>query len=448
LNHGTDTSNQLFVADLGDPKRPKLDATVEPLYTKNDAEYYPLGVVDGTLFLQTNLESPKRRIAATPLAHPEPANWRTVVPESANVIEDSLLAGGEVAVAYLVDVKSEVDLFGQDGKAAGRLELPGIGSVAGLSARNDRPEIFYAFTSFVTPTSVYRYDVRAGQSSVFHRPTLDFDGPRYETRQLFTQSKDGTRIPIFVTAEKGLKLDGSHPTLLYAYGGFDISETPYFSSTVAVWLEMGGVYAVATLRGGGEYGEAWHEAGMLGKKQNVFDDFASAAKFLIDQRYTSRDHLGIEGYSNGGLLVGASITQHPDLFGAAYAGAGVMDMLRYQKFSAGIGWVPEYGSADDDAAFHWLYKYSPLHNLEPGTCYPPTIVTTADHDDRVVPSHSYKFTAEAQHDQACAHPILIRVETKTSHGYMPTDKRIAQSADVLAFMAFELGAEPAAATPK
>jgi prolyl oligopeptidase len=439
LNHGTDTSNQLFVAELADAKHPKIDAPLRALYTKNDAEYYPLGVVDGTLYLQTNLDAPKRRIVGTPLAGPEPEKWRVVVPESANVIEDSTIAGGEVVVAYLVDVKSEVDLFGRDGKPAGKLDLPGIGSVAGLSARDDRPEIFYAFTSFTTPTTIFRYDMKAGRSEVFHRPTLDFDGSRYETRQIFTTSKDGTRIPIFVTAEKGLKLDGSHPTLLYAYGGFDVSETPYFSSTVAVWLEMGGVYAVATLRGGGEYGEAWHQAGMLGKKQNVFDDFAAAAKALVDEKITSRDHLGIEGYSNGGLLVGASITEHPELFGAAYAGAGVMDMLRYQKFSAGIGWVPEYGSADDEQAFHWLDAYSPLHNLMPGSCYPPTIVTTADHDDRVVPSHSFKFTAALQKAQGCANPVLIRVETGGSHGYRPTDKRIAELADEWAFAAEQMG---------
>ncbi len=449
LSHGTDTSDQLFYADLDDPRHPKIDAPVVPLYTKNDAEYYPIGNVGDTLFLQTNLDAPKRRIVATPIAHPEPEHWRVVVPEGDNVIENSLMAGGEVVVQYLVDVKSEVDLFHTDGKPAGQLDLPGIGTVYGLSARNDRPEIFYAFSSFVFPTTVYRYDMKKAGSAIFHRPKVAFDGSRYETRQVFYHSKDGTRIPMFITAKKGLTLDGSHPTLLYAYGGFDVSETPYFSSTTAVWLEMGGVYAVATLRGGGEYGEAWHKAGMLGKKQNVFDDFASAAKFLIDQKYTSRAHLGIEGYSNGGLLVGASITEHPELFGAAYAGAGVLDMLRYQKFSAGIGWVPEYGSSDDEAAFKWLHAYSPLHNLKPGTCYPPTIITTADRDDRVVPSHSFKFAAEAQHDQSCSNPILIRIETQTSHGYMPTDKRIAQSADVLAFMADQLGAKaPATAAAK
>jgi prolyl oligopeptidase len=250
---------------------------------------------------------------------------------------------------------------------------------------------------------------------------------------------------MFITMKEGTRLDGRNPTLLYAYGGFNISVTPSFSATLPAWLEMGGIYAVPNLRGGGEYGEAWHHAGMLGKKQNVFDDFIAAAEYLIQEKYTSTPRLGIEGYSNGGLLVGAVETQRPDLFGAAYAGAGVMDMLRYQKFSAGVGWVPEYGSSDDPTAFRYLLKYSPLQNIRPATCYPPTIVTTADHDDRVVPSHSYKYVAAMQHDQSCGNPVLIRVETKTSHNYMPTDKRIAQAADVLAFMAHNLGIKTAPA---
>jgi len=244
---------------------------------------------------------------------------------------------------------------------------------------------------------------------------------------------------MFITARRGIKLDGSNPTILYGYGGFNISITPAFSVTTAAWLEMGGIYAVASIRGGGEYGEAWHHEGMLGNKQNVFDDFIAAAEYLIHEKYTSPRKLGIEGYSNGGLLIGACETQRPDLYGAAYAGAGVMDMLRYQKFSAGVGWVPEYGSSDDSTDFQYLIKYSPVENVRPGVCYPPTIVTTADHDDRVVPSHSYKFIAVLQECQSCPNPVIIRVETKTSHGYMPTDKRIAQSADVLAFMAYNLG---------
>jgi prolyl oligopeptidase len=268
---------------------------------------------------------------------------------------------------------------------------------------------------------------------------VPFDPGRYETRQVFYRSMDGTRVPMFITAKKGVALDGNNPTMLYAYGGFNINTTPSFSPVLPAWLEHGGVYAVANLRGGGEYGEAWHHAGMLGSKQNVFDDFIAAAEYLIRAKYTSSRHLAISGYSNGGLLVGAVLDQRPDLFGAAYAGAGVMDMLRYQKFTAGVGWVPEYGSSDDSTQFQWLIRYSPVQNVKPGTCYPATIVTTADHDDRVVPSHSYKFIARLQAAQSCDRPVIIRVETNTSHGYMPTDKRIAQLADVWAFLGWNVG---------
>jgi prolyl oligopeptidase len=443
LNHGTETSNELFYIDLGDLTHPNVAAKVRPLYTANDAEYAPLGVVGDTLYLETDLNAPKRRIVATPLDAPSPDHWRVVVPEGDNVIEGSALIGGRVLASYLVDVSSRVEIYGRDGTRQGELPLPGLGSVGGLSGHQDNPEVFYAFSSYLYPTTVYRYDLDKRARTTFHAPRVPFDPAPYETKQVFYQSKDGTRIPMFITAKKGIALDGSHPTVLYAYGGFDISTTPAFSPTTPMWLDLGGIYAVANIRGGGEYGEAWHHAGMLGNKQNVFDDFAWAAKYLVSQGYTSKEHLAIEGYSNGGLLVGASITERPELFGAAYAGAGVLDMLRYQKFSAGIGWVTEYGSADDSTAFQWLYAYSPLHNVKMGTCYPPTIITTADHDDRVVPSHSYQFAAAMQHAQGCNNPILIRVETETSHGYMPTDKRIAQTADIWAFLAFELGVKAA-----
>jgi prolyl oligopeptidase len=440
LNHGTETSNELFFVDLGDPNKPDVAAPVRPLFTANDAEYRVLGVVGDSLVLRTDLDAPHRRIVETKLSAPAPQNWKTVVPETDDVIESATVAGDQVVAQYLVDVKSELRRYDLDGTAVGTITLPGLGTVRSLSGRVDRPELFYSFTSYLQPATIYRVDLSTGASAVFHQPEVDFDPSEYETKEVFATSKDGTQVPLFITMKRGLKLDGSHPTLLYGYGGFDISEKPAFSLSVPVWLEMGGVYAVACMRGGAEYGEAWHHAGMLDKKQNVFDDFAAGAEYLIEHHYTSTPHLGIRGYSNGGLLVGASITQRPALFGAAYAGAGVMDMLRYQKFSAGIGWTPEYGSSDNEQAFHWLYAYSPLHNLKEGTCYPPTIITTADHDDRVVPSHSYKFAAEAQHDQGCDNPILIRIETKTSHGYMPTDKRIAQRADIYAFLAYELGA--------
>ncbi|MDE2177165.1 MAG: S9 family peptidase [Xanthomonadaceae bacterium] len=445
LVNGTSTHNELYVADLGDPAHPDVGAPLKPLFTGNDAGYTPVGNLGDTVYLLTTRDAPRGRIVAFRLDQPAPAYWRSVVPQGRDVIQGALLAGGDVVVERLVDVKSEVSLYSPDGKLKGTLPLPGIGSVGGLSGQADSPQLFYAFTSFLYPTSVYRYDVATAGNHVFFKPPLSFDPSRFETRQVFYRSKDGTRIPMFITARKGLKLDGRNPTLLYAYGGFDISVTPGYSPLVPVWLEMGGVYAVANLRGGGEYGEAWHHAGMLGNKQNVFDDFAWAAKYLIREKITATPHLGIEGYSNGGLLVGASITEHPHLFGAAYAGAGVLDMLRYEKFSGGALWEPEYGDPNNPQAFQWLIKYSPLQNVRAGTCYPPTIISTADHDDRVVPSHSYKFTAAMQHAQACAHPILIRVETQTSHGYMPTDKRIQQSADIAAFMAWNLGIKKAPA---
>ncbi|MGA9851350.1 MAG: prolyl oligopeptidase family serine peptidase [Gammaproteobacteria bacterium] len=439
LINGTSPNNELYYADLGDPQHPNISAAIKPLFTGNDAAYVPIGNLGDTVYLQTTLKAPKDKIVAFKLSDPAPARWRTLVPETDNVISNALMAHREVVVGYLVDVKSEVKIYASDGKLKGTLPLSGIGSVAGLSGRNDSPELYYGFTSYLYPTTVYRYDLADNRRAVFFKPKLTFDPSRYETRQVFYRSKDGTRVPMFITYRKGLKLNGENPTLLYAYGGFDISITPGFNPLVPVWLELGGVYAVANIRGGGEYGEAWHKAGMLGHKQNVFNDFAWAAKYLVREHYTTPGRLAIWGYSNGGLLMGASLTQNPKLFGAVYAGAGVMDMLRYQHFSGGALWAPEYGTSADSEAFKWLYAYSPLQNLKPGVCYPPTIITTSDHDDRVVPSHSYKFAAAMQHDQGCDNPVLIRVQTQTSHNYMPTDKRIAQWSDVWAFLAYNLG---------
>jgi prolyl oligopeptidase len=322
------------------------------------------------------------------------------------------------------------------------VELPGIGTAGGFGGRRDQTETFYAFTSFIQPTTIYRYDLKTGESSVFRAPKTPFDASKYETKQVFYESKDGTRVPMFVTAKKGLKLDGSNPTLLYAYGGFDISLTPSYSVMTAVWLEMGGIYALPNLRGGGEYGREWHEAGMKERKQNVFDDFIGAAEYLIDQGYTSRDKLAIYGGSNGGLLVGACMTQRPDLYGACIPAVGVMDMLRFHKFTIGWAWVPEYGSSDNADEFKYLFAYSPLHNLKPGTSYPATLVTTADHDDRVVPAHSFKFAATLQEDQAGDKPTLIRIESKAGHGAgTPTSKRIELAADQLSFLVKELHME-------
>ncbi|HEY1771864.1 MAG TPA: prolyl oligopeptidase family serine peptidase [Gammaproteobacteria bacterium] len=439
LSNGNDAQNELFYADLGDAKYPDVGAAIKPLFTGNDAQYQPLDNEGDTLFLQTSHDAPNRKVVSFRFSDPAPEHWKTVVPESKNSLESSFLVGGEVAASYLVDAKSQVDLYSTDGQHKGQLRLPDLGTVGSFSGRNDTPELYYSFTSYLYPTSVFRLDMKDGSTSTFFKPKVPFDASPYETRQVFYTSKDGTRVPMFIVAKKGLKLDGSHPTLLYAYGGFDISITPSFSPVLPVWLELGGVYAVPNLRGGGEYGEAWHAAGMFGKKQNVFDDYAWAAKYLVTQHYTTVPKLGISGYSNGGLLVGASITENPQLFGAAYGGAGVMDMLRYQKFSGGALWASEYGDVNDPKAFQWLSAYSPVQNVKPGTCYPPTLLTTADHDDRVVPSHTYKFTAALQAAQGCDNPVLVRIETKTSHNYMPTDKRIAQLADVWAFLAYNLG---------
>jgi prolyl oligopeptidase len=443
VGRGTDPENHLYVADLRNPQAPNVRAALAPVDTTMEASFSPVGVVGHTAYVVTNLGAPRYRLVAIDLRRPARANWRTVIPETANTLTGVVLAGGRLLANYLVDVKEEVAIHALDGRKVGMLPLPGIGQVAGLSGRADSPEVFFGFTSFLVPSSVYRYDVRTGRAEPFFTPDVPFDASRYETTQHFYTSKDGTRVPMFVVHRKGLPRDGSHPTMLYAYGGFNVSMQPGFGASVAAWLDMGGIYAVPNLRGGGEYGEAWHQAGKLERKQNVFDDFIGAAEYLIAQKYTSPAKLAIRGGSNGGLLVGAVMTQRPELYAVALPAVGVMDMLRYQKFSAGVFWVPEYGSADDPAHFAFLSKYSPLHNLKPGTCYPATLTTTADHDDRVVPSHSFKWASALQAVQSaapgCARPTLIRVETQGSHGYRPLDKSIAEQADILAFTARNLG---------
>jgi prolyl oligopeptidase len=429
------SKNRLYYADLRSPKQPRIDAPIVPLLEDEESEYIPLGTIGSTLYVLTDFQAPKRRIVAIELPDTARAHWRTIVPESENVIEDARLAGGRLVAHYLVDVRSHLALFGPTGRPMGRIALPGIGTVSGLDGRSDTPELFYAFTSYLSPTTVYRYDMKAGRSAPFEPPRTAFDPSRYETRQVFYASKDGTRVPMFITGRRDLSRNGMNPTLLYGYGGFAASIQPTYSPAVLGWLELGGIYAVPNLRGGGEYGEEWHRAGMREKKQNVFDDFIAAAEYLIGEGYTSPAKLAIQGGSNGGLLVGAGMTQRPDLFAVALPAVGVMDMLRYQEFTGGSYWESEYGSSEDQDAFQYLFKYSPLHNLKAGTCYPATLVTTADHDDRVVPSHSYKFTAALQAAQGCSRPALIRIETQGSHGYRPTDKLIAQAADVWAFTA-------------
>jgi prolyl oligopeptidase len=432
-NKGTSNKNELFVKDLGNPIAPKLDAPVRPLYPGHTAAYEPLGVVDGTIYLLTDRDAPKKKVVAVPIDRSDAANWKTIVPESKNTIESARLIAGKLAVNALVDVASEVRFYNLDGSPAGQITPPGLGSISGPVGRFGRQEIFYTFTSPLYPATVFRYDLAAGRSTPFEAPKLTFDPTLYTTERVFATSRDGTPVPMFITRRKDLKKDGTSPTMLYGYGGFDISEVPRFRPEVPAFLEHGGVWVTANMRGGGEYGEAWHEAGMFEKKQNVFDDFIAAAEYLVKERYASPPTLGIMGGSNGGLLVGAVEQQRPDLFAVALPAVGVMDMLRYHRFTGGAAWATEYGSAENPKDFAYLYKYSPLHNAKPGTCYPATLVTTADHDDRVVPSHSFKFAATMQAAQGCQKPVLIRIETQGSHGYRPTDKRIAELADIWAF---------------
>jgi prolyl oligopeptidase len=441
-NKGTSNRNELYVKDLGDPRAPKLDAPIRALYPGHTGEYDELGVINGTLYLRTDRDAPAKKIVAVPIDRPDFSNWKTIIPEGKSAIENASLIAGRISVTLLVDVASQVTFYNLDGSKAADVKLPGLGTVGSVVGRFDRPEVFYTFASPLYPATVFRFDIASGRSTPFEPPKLTFDPSLYTTERVFARSKDGTRVPVFLTYRKDLKKDATNPTLLYGYGGFDISEVPRFRPDVIAFLERGGVYVTANMRGGGEYGEAWHEAGMLDRKQHVFDDFIAVAEYLIRERYASPRTLGIMGGSNGGLLVGAVMEQRPDLFAVALPAVGVMDMLRYQKFTGGSAWVTEYGSADDPTAFAYLYKYSPLHNIKPGTCYPATLVTTADHDDRVVPSHSFKFTATLQAAQACTMPVLIRVETQGSHGYRPTDKRIAELADEWAFALAQMDRRP------
>jgi prolyl oligopeptidase len=441
-NKGTSNKNELFVKDLVNPLAPKLDAPVRALYPGHTAAYEPLGVVGGQLYLVTDRDAPNRKVVAVPIDRPDVANWKTIVPETKNAIDSVHLVAGKLAVNALVDVASDVSFYDLDGSRAGRITTPGLGTVSGPFGRYARPEIFYTFTSPLYPVTVFRFDLATGKSTPFEAPALTFDPTLYTTERLFASSKDGTRVPLFVTHRRDLKKTGANPTMLYGYGGFDISEVPRFRPDVIAFLERGGVYATANMRGGAEYGEAWHEAGMFEKKQNVFDDFIAAAEYLVHEKYASPQTLGIMGGSNGGLLVGVVMEQRPELFAVALPAVGVMDMLRYHMFTGGAAWATEYGSSEHEKDFAYLYKYSPLHNVKAGTCYPATLITTADHDDRVVPSHSFKFAATLQAGQGCDRPVLVRIETQGSHGYRPTDKRIAELADEWAFALANMKAQP------
>ncbi len=434
---GTDDRNQVLYRRLDVD-----DAELATLIGDFESEYSFLGNDGPIFYFKTTFEAPRGRIVAIDTGEPARNRWREIVPQRESTLESVGFVGNRLIVTYLIDAHSEVRVFRASGEAVGRIALPGIGTAWGFYGEREHDETFYAYSSFAAPTTIFRYEIETGRSTVFRAPEIAFDPSAYETTQIFATSRDGTRVPIFVTHKQGLALDGNNPTYLYGYGGFNISITPWFGVDDLVWMEMGGVYAVATLRGGGEYGEEWHEAGRLLQKQNVFDDFAAAAEWLIANGYTSTPKLAIGGRSNGGLLVGASITQRPDLFGAGLAAVGVMDMLRFQKFTIGWTWIDDYGSSDDPEQFEALRAYSPLHNIEAGTRYPPLLLTTADHDDRVVPAHSFKFAAAMQAAQAGPAPVLIRIETRAGHGSgMPTAKRIEEAADRWAFLVRVLGVE-------
>ena len=434
---GTEPKNRIFVRDLSKP-----DSPFRPLVDAYDAEYGVVGNDGNTFYVRTNNGAPRARLVAIDLDSPAPSAWKTLIaePERRDVLANVSMVGDKFLAVVRTHAQERARVYRRDGTHERDVELPGIGSIGAFAGKRSDKESYFAFTSFTYPTTIFRYDLASGGVNVFKRPETAFKADGFETKQVFYKSKDGTEVPMFVTHRKGLVLDGTHPTYLYGYGGFDISLTPGYSAGNAGWLEMGGVYAVANIRGGGEYGRTWHDGGRLKSKQNVFDDFIGAAEFLIAAKYTSPAKLAIGGGSNGGLLVGAVITQRPELFAAALPAVGVMDMLRFHKFTIGKAWTSDYGNPDVKADFDVLYKYSPLHNIKPGTHYPATMVTTGDHDDRVVPAHSFKFAAALQAAQAGPQPVLIRIETSGGHGAgKPIDKVIQEKADQWAFLAAQLG---------
>ena len=436
---GTNPETSVFLLDLSRP-----DARPEPFLDRMDASYQVVDDEGDLFYVLTDQGAPRKRLVAIRRGRAEPSAWREIIPEGPgrDVLEAVSLVGERFVAHWMRDARSAVEVRDLKGGKLAEVALPSLGTVSGLEGRRRDGETFYGFTGFTAPPAVYRLDLRSLSSSVFRRPQVRLDPGALESRQVFYKSKDGTSIPMFLVHRKGLALDGRNPTLLYGYGGFKISITPFFSVPNAVWLEMGGVLAVPNLRGGGEYGQAWYDAGRLGRKQNVFDDFIAAAEWLVANRYTSPPRLAIAGGSNGGLLVGACLTQRPELFGAAVPAVGVLDMLRFHRFTVGWGWKSDYGSSETKEGFEVLVKYSPLHNLRPGARYPATLVLTADHDDRVVPAHSFKFTAALQAAQGGPAPILARIETRAGHGAgKPTDKQIEERADVLAFLARALGIE-------
>ncbi len=400
-----------------------------------DDDYTPVGNKDNMLYVLTNNNAPLYRLIGIDLNNPSPENWVDIIPEQADVLESATLAGGKIIATFIQDAKNAAYVYNLDGTLLHEVSVPGIGSLGGFSGKMEDNTAFYSFTSFNYPTTIFKYNIGENISELFYTPEVDFDAEAYDTKQVFYTSKDGTEVPMFIVHKKGLELDGTNPTLLYGYGGFNISMTPSFSTTRAVWLEQGGVFALANIRGGGEYGEEWHKAGTVLQKQNVFDDFIAAAEFLINENYTSSKRLAIYGGSNGGLLVGAVVNQRPELFAAAIPMVGVMDMLRFHKFTIGRYWTVDYGSSDDPEQFKYLMSYSPLHNISSDREYPAILVTTGDHDDRVVPAHSFKYAATLQENYNGSHPVMIRINTDAGHGAgKPTDMVIQEYTDVWAFI--------------
>ncbi|MCX2835412.1 prolyl oligopeptidase family serine peptidase [Microbulbifer thermotolerans] len=429
------SGNDLYIRDLSQP-----DAPLVTVLDHFDSDTYVLDNVGSKLYLVTNLDAPNKKIVTVDAADPVPSNWEDLIPETEHVLSAST-GGGYIFARYMVDALSRMYQYDFNGERIREIELPGPGTASSLSGKKEDEVLYYTFTNYKTPGTIFSFDVAEGKSEIYRESGADFDSSAYESKQVFYTSKDGTRVPMTITYKKGLELNGKNPTILYGYGGFNISLTPSFSIANAVWLELGGVYAVPNLRGGGEYGKRWHDAGTKLQKQNVFDDFIAAAEYLIENKYTSRDYLAIRGGSNGGLLVGAVMTQRPDLVKVALPAVGVMDMLRYHTFTAGAGWAYDYGTAEEsEEMFKYLMGYSPVHNVRAGVEYPATLVTTADHDDRVVPAHSFKFAAELQSKQAGAAPTLIRIETKAGHGAgTPVSKTIEQYADIFSFTLFNMG---------
>ncbi|MEI8650552.1 prolyl oligopeptidase family serine peptidase [Paraglaciecola sp. Hal342] len=429
------SGNKLYLKDLNEP-----DSELVTILDNTDSDTQLLDNDGSTLLLVTNLAAPNKRVVSVDASQPQPENWQDFIPETNNVIDVST-GGGYIFASYMLDAISNVKQLDKSGKLVREISLPGVGTASGFSGKKDQQTLYYSFTNYKTPSTIFSLDVESGESAIYLKSKAKFDSDAYESKQVFYTSKDGTKVPMIITHKKGLKLDGSNPTMLYGYGGFNISLQPAFSSVTAAWLEQGGVYAVPNLRGGGEYGKAWHDAGTKLQKQNVFDDFIAAAEFLIAQNYTSPDYLAIRGGSNGGLLVGATMLQRPELFKVALPAVGVLDMLRYHTFTAGAGWAYDYGTAQDSKEmFDYLMTYSPVQNVREGVNYPATLITTGDHDDRVVPAHSFKFAAELQAKHTGPNPMLIRIETNAGHGAgTPISKTIEQYADIFGFTLYNMG---------